>query len=69
MKNLRAILDTVVDNQDFQRACRRFANGPGSSEAVAMAALKAIDFDDIYVDAMRYRLSPKFDAAAESAGA
>lgn len=69
MKNFRAILDTAVDDRTFQRACQRFANGSGSSEAIAMAVLQAIEFDEIYMDAMRHRLGTEFAAAAESAGA
>lgn len=47
--------DGVVDAPAFQRACQRYAHGNGSSEAIAMAVLTAIDFGDLYLDALRYR--------------
>lgn len=47
--------DSIVDNQAFQKTCQRYAQGPGSSEAIAMAVLSAAGFPDLYIDAMRYR--------------
>ena len=50
-----AMRDNVVDDKAFQAACRRLAQGVGSSEAIAMAVLTAVGFPDLYVDALRYR--------------
>jgi len=50
-----AFRDSVVDNQTFQAACRRYARSNGSSEAIALAVLTAAGFPDLYLDAMRYR--------------
>lgn len=53
--SLDAIRDTIVHSPAFQRSCQRYAHGNGSSETIAMAVLTSVQFDDLYLDALRYR--------------
>lgn len=53
--SLDAIRDTIMHSAAFQRSCQRYAHGNGSSETIAMAVLTTIGFDDLHLDALRYR--------------
>lgn len=41
--SLAALADKIIFNANFQRACNRYAHSGGTSEAIAVAAIKALE--------------------------